>query len=237
MSSRTPRCSSVLDGNATVVVQQPAASEADAERRERELLFACTRRCAPQGSSREPSERPPAPRAWVQSPTPPGASPGACRTAQAVRDPRDRPVVLAAGIGAATVGGAAAVGSNCDLSSLRPVSIGENSFVYAADDSLLGTIPAERNRQPVSLKEMSPWLSKGDDRDRGPPLLRARRRRLRGHRPRADEGHPRRPDRRGRLDDHAAARAQPLPGLERADDRAQDQGGLPRDQAQPAVVE
>ena len=90
--------------------------------------------------------------------------------------------MLAAGIGAATVGGAAAVGSNCDLSSLRPVSIGENSFVYAADDSLLGTIPAERNRQPVSLKEMSPWLREGDDRDRGPPLLRARRRRLRGHR-------------------------------------------------------
>ena len=68
--------------------------------------------------------------------------------------------MLAVGVSAATVGGAAAVGSNCDLSSLRPVSIGENSFVYAADNSLLGTIPAERNRQPVALKEMSPWLAK-----------------------------------------------------------------------------
>jgi penicillin-binding protein 1A len=69
-------------------------------------------------------------------------------------------LVLAVGISAATVGGAAAIGSNCDLSSLRPVSIGQNSFVYAADNSLLGTIPAERNRQPVTLKEMSPWLVK-----------------------------------------------------------------------------
>jgi penicillin-binding protein 1A len=69
-------------------------------------------------------------------------------------------LVLAVGISAATVGGAAAVGSNCDLTSLRPVSIGQNSFVYAADNSLLGTIPAERNRQPVALKEMSPWLAK-----------------------------------------------------------------------------
>ena len=57
-------------------------------------------------------------------------------------------LVLAVGVSAATVGGAAAVGTNCDLSSLRPVSIGENSFVYAADNSLLGTIPAERNRSP-----------------------------------------------------------------------------------------
>ena len=42
-----------------------------------------------------------------------------------------------------------------------------------------GSIPAERNRQPVALRTMSTWLAEGDDRDRGPPLLRARRRRLR----------------------------------------------------------
>jgi penicillin-binding protein 1A len=40
------------------------------------------------------------------------------------------------------------------------VAIGQNSFVYAADGSLLGTIPAERNRQPVPLKTMSRWLPK-----------------------------------------------------------------------------
>jgi penicillin-binding protein 1A len=66
----------------------------------------------------------------------------------------------AGGIAAATVGGIAAFTSSCDLNSLRPVTIGQNSFVYAADGSLLGVIPAEKNRQPVSLDDMSPWLAK-----------------------------------------------------------------------------
>jgi hypothetical protein len=47
-------------------------------------------------------------------------------------------VLLAA---AAGVGGGAAViayGSSCDLDSLRSVDIGANTFVYAADGSLLG---------------------------------------------------------------------------------------------------
>ena len=59
------------------------------------------------------------------------------------------------------MGGGAAVfayGSSCDLDSLRPVSIGRNTFVYAADGSLLGSIPAERNRQPVSAADMSGWI-------------------------------------------------------------------------------
>jgi penicillin-binding protein 1A len=67
-------------------------------------------------------------------------------------------LLIAAGAGA--FAGAAALGSGCDLSSLRPVAIGQNSFVYAADGSLLGSIPAERNRQPVPLRTMSPWLPK-----------------------------------------------------------------------------
>ncbi len=50
--------------------------------------------------------------------------------------------------------------NNCDLATLKPVSIGQNSFVYAADGSLLGAIPAERNRQPVTLDGMSPWVTK-----------------------------------------------------------------------------
>jgi penicillin-binding protein 1A len=50
--------------------------------------------------------------------------------------------------------------NNCDLAALKPVSIGQNSFVYAADGSLLGAIPAERNRQPVMLDGMSPWVTK-----------------------------------------------------------------------------
>jgi len=45
-------------------------------------------------------------------------------------------------------GAGAALSSTCSLSSLRAVNIGANSFVYAADGSLLGSIPAERNREP-----------------------------------------------------------------------------------------
>ncbi|HEY7691483.1 MAG TPA: transglycosylase domain-containing protein [Gaiellaceae bacterium] len=49
---------------------------------------------------------------------------------------------------------------SCSLSSLQPVSIGENSFVFAADGTLLGSIPAERNRQPVPLSQINPWMAK-----------------------------------------------------------------------------
>ena len=41
---------------------------------------------------------------------------------------------------------------SCDLNALRPVEIGQNSFVYARDGSLLGSIPAERNREPVTTR-------------------------------------------------------------------------------------
>jgi penicillin-binding protein 1A len=54
--------------------------------------------------------------------------------------------------------GAAVWMNSCDLNSLRPVNVGQNSFVYAADGSLLGSIPAEKNRQPVELGDMSKWV-------------------------------------------------------------------------------
>ncbi len=60
---------------------------------------------------------------------------------------------------AAAFTGAQAFLSSCSLASLKPVSIGENSFVYAADGSLLGSIPAEQNRQPVALDQMSELLA------------------------------------------------------------------------------
>jgi penicillin-binding protein 1A len=63
-----------------------------------------------------------------------------------------------AAVVAAAFTSASGVLNNCDLASLKPVSIGQNSFVYAADGSLLGAIPAERNRQPVKLEQMSPWV-------------------------------------------------------------------------------
>jgi penicillin-binding protein 1A len=64
-------------------------------------------------------------------------------------------VVLTLGFGAG-----AALTAGCNLSALRAVEIGQNSFVYARDGSVLGSIPADRNREPVSLGQMSPWLPK-----------------------------------------------------------------------------
>jgi penicillin-binding protein 1A len=66
------------------------------------------------------------------------------------------PLTLAVG----GFGAAAAYCSSRSLSSLQPVGINQNSFVYAADGSLLGSIPAERNRQPVPLAQVSPWMAK-----------------------------------------------------------------------------
>jgi penicillin-binding protein 1A len=56
--------------------------------------------------------------------------------------------------------GAAIWMNSCDLDALKPVEVGQNSFVYAADGSLLGSIPAEKNRQPVALDQISAWVPK-----------------------------------------------------------------------------
>jgi penicillin-binding protein 1A len=74
-------------------------------------------------------------------------------------------VVFVGGIVAVGFGGAAAFEASCSLSELRPVSTGPqggpaNTFVYAANGSLLGSIPAEKNRQPVALSQMSPWMAR-----------------------------------------------------------------------------
>ena len=61
---------------------------------------------------------------------------------------------------AAAVGGTYAFSASCDLGSLRPVTAGANSFVYAADGSLLGAIPAEQNRTPVPRTRISPWIAR-----------------------------------------------------------------------------
>src|SRR2546422_593431 len=56
--------------------------------------------------------------------------------------------------------GAAVWMNSCNLDSLKPVDVGEHSFVFAADGSLLGSIPAEQNRQPVGLDQISAWAPK-----------------------------------------------------------------------------
>jgi len=62
-------------------------------------------------------------------------------------------IVVFAGFGAGT-----ALSLGCNLASLQPARIGETSFVYAADGTLLGAIPADENREPVALGKMSQWL-------------------------------------------------------------------------------
>jgi penicillin-binding protein 1A len=69
-------------------------------------------------------------------------------------------LVIVLAVIASGVGAVARFRSDCDLKELRPVEIGQNSFVYAANGSLLGAIPAERNRTPVVLWRVSPWMSK-----------------------------------------------------------------------------
>jgi penicillin-binding protein 1A len=79
---------------------------------------------------------------------------------------RRRAGVVAVIVGASLValvwligfGAGAALSARCSLDTLRPVAIGSNSFVHAEDGSLLGSIPAERNRVPVSLSEITPWM-------------------------------------------------------------------------------
>jgi penicillin-binding protein 1A len=93
----------------------------------------------------------------------------ALRRARRRRAPRRRValviVLVAAGILAATLAGAAFTGralvfGSCDLNALRPITLGENSFLYASDGSLLGVIPSTRNRQSLQLDKMSAWLPK-----------------------------------------------------------------------------
>jgi len=67
-------------------------------------------------------------------------------------------LVVLLGIGGVT--GSGIVFTNCSLSSLSPVAVGENSFVYAADGSLLGSIQTAQNRQVVQWSEISPWMPK-----------------------------------------------------------------------------
>jgi penicillin-binding protein 1A len=72
-------------------------------------------------------------------------------------------VALATFVAAAVVAAAAGptlIAATCSLSSLKPIALGSNSFVTSTNGSLLGVIPAKKNRQRLSPREMSPWLPK-----------------------------------------------------------------------------
>lgn len=72
-------------------------------------------------------------------------------------------LLLGAAIAAVVVGAEVApavIENQCTLQEARPVAIGTNSFVTASNNSLLGVIPAKKNRQLLSLSQITPWLSK-----------------------------------------------------------------------------
>ncbi|HZT94330.1 MAG TPA: transglycosylase domain-containing protein [Gaiellaceae bacterium] len=48
--------------------------------------------------------------------------------------------------------------SFCSLSDLRPLALGENSFLYTDNMRLLGVVPSATNRQPLPLSKISPSL-------------------------------------------------------------------------------
>ena len=91
-----------------------------------------------------------------------------------------------------------------------------------------------RHNDAIPLEDYPDHLIKAVARDRGPALLRAFRHRSVGPRARADRQCARRRRGAGRLDDHAAARQEPVPE-QRAHHRAQGEGGVPRDLARDAA--
>ena len=48
--------------------------------------------------------------------------------------------------------------STCSLHDLRPLKLGENSFLYTNRMRLLGVVPSATNRQPLPLAKITPWL-------------------------------------------------------------------------------
>ena len=79
-------------------------------------------------------------------------------------------------------------GSAPDIAELKPVDQGATSVVYAADGKTrLGFIQGDTLRTPVAAVGDAAVGARRDGRDRGPALLQAQRRRLRGHRPRGGQ--------------------------------------------------
>ena len=98
------------------------------------------------------------------------------------------------------------------IDSLKPIDHGQTSVVYAADGKRLGFITSDELRTPVQYSAIPTDAEAGHRGDRGPALLPAQGRRLRGHPPRRPEEPRVGLDRAGRLDDHDAARPQPVHG-------------------------
>ena len=111
------------------------------------------------------------------------------------------------------------------LAACKQVERSGNSVVYAADGSKLGRDRLRRSARAGLDRAHPQAAAAGHGRDRGPALLRTRRRRPRGHPARRGEEPGSRQDGRGRLDDHPAAGPQPLHPQPQAQPRTQDHRG------------
>ena len=123
----------------------------------------------------------------------------------------------------------------CAQPPLTPQVAARTSLVYAGDGSLLGAVPAA-SHAAAALGAMSPWLPKATVAIEDRRFWRARRARLRGHRPRALEDLERRADREG-----GSTITQQLVRnlyIGKASGRlAQGEGGLPRREAREDLDE
>ena len=116
------------------------------------------------------------------------------------------------------------------LSSLKPVQKGRSSAIYAADGSLIGFIRSSNIRQPVPARALPQDLKDATVAIEDQRLLRPRRDRLRRRSP-APPGRTCSAGGKpvaGRLDDHPAARPQPLHPAPRRDDQAKADRSAPR---------
>ena len=199
---------------------------------------ACTPGCARSGPSHEPSAR--GPRARRRDLRPPPQEAKADR-AEAASSPRGRarrrrrlrPPVRRRRRGCHR---------RCDVRlQLRPersaAGLDRPELLHLCGEQLDPRRDPRRAKPSAGAAlEDQPLDAGGDRRDRGPPLLPPRRHRRRGDRACALEERERGRGGRRRLDDHAAARPQPL-HQPRAHGPAEAEGGVPRDQAERRLVE
>ena len=69
-------------------------------------------------------------------------------------------LIVVAVVAGAAVGGRSVLLESCTLNALQPVALGQNSFLYAKNGSLLGVVPSSAHRQPLRLDQMSSYLPK-----------------------------------------------------------------------------
>ena len=69
-------------------------------------------------------------------------------------------LIVVAVVAGAAVGGRSLLLGSCTLNALQPVALGQNSFLYAKNGSLLGVVPSSAHRQPLRLDQMSSYLPK-----------------------------------------------------------------------------